>query len=146
VEKMIRIIISVLVALVLMSCGLMQSNPITYPTPIPNGPRDNALGGKQVDELYVWIYSNPNPPVQGENEFEAYICDGANQPVTDASLSFDLNMTNMNHGKNVVSAEVLGDGFYVGTVSFLMPGPWRAIVTIEHGGQTSAVKFEFNVK
>jgi hypothetical protein len=143
---MIRILVLGLVFLVLMSCGLMQSNPITYPTPIPNGPRDNALGGKQVDDLYVWIYSNPNPPVQGKNEFEAYLSDGANEQVTDASLSFDLNMTNMNHGKNVVSTQALGDGFYVGIVSFLMPGPWRVIVTIEHNGQTSTEIFEFNVK
>jgi hypothetical protein len=54
-------------------------------------------------------------------------------------------MTNMSHGKNVVNANATGDGHYNGNVSFLMPGPWRVIVGIDRSGQTSTVRFDFNV-
>ncbi len=104
-----------------------------------------ALGGKTSGSLLVWIFSDPNPPIRGDNTFEAFVADANGQPMTDAAISFDINMTNMNHGKNVVAASSLGNGRYRGVVHFLMPGPWRVIVGIERGGQTNAVRFDFMV-
>jgi hypothetical protein len=135
-----------LMVITLTSCGFIRNNPVSYPTPIPNGPREDALGGKQVGDLFVWLYSNPDPPVRGKNEFEVFVSDIYNQPITNAKLSFDLDMTNMSHGKNIVPAKGLDDGFYVGSVSFVMPGPWRVILTIELEGQPSTVRFDFNVR
>jgi hypothetical protein len=135
-----------LILISITSCAGMPGTLAVDATPLPNGPRLAALGGKKAGSLYVWIYSDPNPPVTGENAFEVYIGDENNQPVADAKLSFDLDMTTMSHGKNFVSAEALGDGFYAGNVLFMMPGVWRNIITIDYGGESMTVRFDFNVK
>jgi hypothetical protein len=104
-----------------------------------------ALGGKQSDDLLVWIFSDPNPPIRGDNTLEVFVADTDGQPISDAKLSFDIDMTNMSHGKNVVTSSSLGEGHYSGKVFFLMPGPWRVIVGIERAGQTNTVRFDFMV-
>lgn len=113
--------------------------------PVANATQAAALGGKQSGELFVWVYSSPNPPIRGSNTFEAVIADAAGQAVSDAKISFDVDMTNMSHGKNVVTAAAKGEGRYTGNISFMMPGPWRLIVAVERGGKTSQVRFDFNV-
>jgi len=111
----------------------------------PSGP---TLGGgsKQVGDVIVWLSSTPNPPVRGENVLEALVTDLNGQPVTDAKISFDIDMTNMSHGKYVVVATPIENGRYSGTVSFRMPGPWRIIVSVERSGQSiERVRFDFTV-
>jgi hypothetical protein len=107
--------------------------------------RPPALGGKQSGELLVWIFSASNPPIRGDNTLEALIMNEDGQPVSDAAVSFDIDMTNMSHGKNVTDAASLGDGWYRGNVFFLMPGPWRVIVGIQRAGETTTVRFDFLV-
>jgi hypothetical protein len=143
--------------LLLAGCGMFSAplaqQPTALPTFTPAAPTSQdltvtqipALGGKTSGNLLVWIFSDPNPPIRGDNTFEAFVADANGQPMTDAAISFDINMTNMNHGKNVVAASSLGNGRYRGVVHFLMPGPWRVIVGIERGGQTNAVRFDFMV-
>ena len=88
----------------------------------------------------------PNPAVRGNNTLDAAITDAAGQPVADAKVSFDIDMTNMSHGKNVVTAAPAGNGHYTGKVFYMMPGPWRVIVTVERAGQPAAsVRFDFSV-
>lgn len=141
----------------LASCGMMPAPSVEQPTPIPTftpaasserisaANQIPALGGKQSGGLLVWVFSIPNPPNRGDNSLEALIFDADGQPVSDAVITFDIDMTNMSHGKNVTAAESLGDGRYSGEVFFLMPGPWRVIVGIEHAGQTTTVGFDFMV-
>ncbi len=141
----------------LTACAMLPGNSVTLPTPFPtftpaflttpapNTTQAAALGGKQSGDLFVWIYSNPNPPIRGDNTFEAFVTDANGKPITDAKISFDVDMTNMSHGKNVVPAAPMGEGRYNGKLSFLMPGPWRVLVTIERAGQTSLIRFDFNV-
>jgi hypothetical protein len=104
-----------------------------------------ALGTKQSGNLTVSLSSNPNPPIRGNNIFEALVTDERGQTVPDAKLSFDIDMTNMSHGKDIITASSLGEGHYSGKVYFLMPGPWRLIVNIERGGQAATIRFDFNV-
>jgi hypothetical protein len=146
-----------LMMIALSACAMMPGNPVALATPIPTFPpadlstpapnitQTAALGGKQSGDLFVWIYSNPNPPIRGENLFDAYVTDANGKPVTDAKITFDIDMTNMSHGKNVVSTTSMGEGHYNGKLAFLMPGPWRVLVAIERGGQTSTVRFDFTV-
>ncbi len=108
-------------------------------TPVP------ALGGKPTGDLLVWLFSDPNPPVRGDNTFEVLVTGANGRAITDAAITFDLNMTNMNHGKNVVTASSLGEGRYRGVVHFLMAGPWRVIVGIDRAGQINTVQFDFMV-
>jgi len=144
-------------AVLLAGCGMMSGSLPEQPTPIPTfapaapviqdpaATQAPALGGKPSGNLMVWVFSNPNPPIRGTNTFEALVTDAKGQPVSDAALSFDIDMTNMSHGKNVVTASALGEGRYRGDVHFLMPGPWRVIVGIDRAGQTSTVRFDFMV-
>jgi hypothetical protein len=155
---MIRRLIAGLAAMLLLAaCGMLSPLSMQQPTPIPtltptlsatqnpSGAQVPTLGAKQSGNLSVQIFSKPNPPIQGGNTLETLITDSNGQPVTDATVTFDLNMTNMNHGENIVTASSLGAGRYSGHVSFLMPGPWRVIVGIAHAGQTNTVRFDFTV-
>ena len=155
---MINKLILMLMALLLASCGMMSAPLAEQPTPIPTfasadssaqDPAANqvpALGGKQSGDLLVWIFSDPNPPSRGATTLEVLIADLDGKPISDATISFDIDMTNMSHGKNVTAASSLGDGRYSGDVHFLMPGPWRVIVGIERAGQTTTVRFDFMVE
>lgn len=152
-----RLWIAGIAALLLTSCGMMSAPAVEVSTPIPTFTpaasaaqdpavdRPPALGGKQNGELLVWIFSAPNPPSRGDNSLEVLILNKDGQPVSDAAVSFDIDMTNMSHGKNITAAASLGDGRYRGEVFFLMPGPWRVIVGIERHGETTSVRFDFMV-
>jgi hypothetical protein len=106
-----------------------------------------ALGdGLRVGEYAVWL-SSAAEPKRGAAQLEAVVLDKDNQPVTDAAVSFDIDMTNMSHGKNVIKTTAAGDGHYAGDVRFMMGGPWRVIVVIERANQTPvSARFNFNVK
>ena len=154
---MINKLTLILAAILLTACGMMSAPLAEQPTAIPTFTpassaaqdltmtQSPALGGKPSDDLLVWIFSDPNPPSRGETTLEVLIADLDGKPVSDAAISFDIDMTNMSHGRNVTSASSLGDGRYSGDVHFLMPGPWRVIVGIERAGQSTTVRFDFMV-
>ena len=104
-----------------------------------------ASGVKQAGDLRVWIINNPSPPKAGNCTMDAYVVDSKGQPVSDAKLTFDLNMTNMNMGRNTVTPTLLGAGHYTSRVFFSMRGPWRVIITIVHAGKTNTTRFDFTV-
>jgi len=110
----------------------------------PAGP---TLGGQRAgDDMLVWLASKPTQPVRGTAEMDAYLVGTDGQPVRDAKVTFDTDMTNMRHGPNQVVAVPAGDGHYRGQVRFLMPGPWRVITVIERPGrETVKSRFEFKV-
>jgi hypothetical protein len=152
-----RTILGLAAVLLLAGCGVVSTRlggqPTSVPTLIsgssaaqkPVGVQGAPLGSKQSGNLSVQVFSSPNPPIRGTNTFEALITDSRGQPITDATVSFDINMTNMNHGKNVVTAPALGEGRYRGNVSFMMPGPWRVIVGVARAGKTDTVQIDFTV-
>lgn len=109
-------------------------------------PSEPILGGQRYGDLLVWLSSRPSQPVQGTAQMEAYLVGTEGQPVTDAKVSFDTDMTNMSHGLNLVTAELAGNGHYSGNVHFSMPGPWRVIAVIERPSrETVKLRFEFKV-
>ena len=129
------------------------SSSATAPATVGSAQRTNTPlqgmlggGGKKIGDYTVTLFSTPNPPVRGSNTLEALVVDVNSQPVTDATVSFDIDMTNMSHGKNVVTAKLAGNGRYAGTLFFQMPGPWRVNVTVEHTGQLAVSdRFNFSV-
>lgn len=126
------------------SCATPTPTPTRGATPL--APAQAPLETKQVGEFKLSLYNSPNPPIRGANVMQVSLTDAAGKPVTDAKVSFDLDMTNMSHGKNVVPAEPAGQGLYSGQVSFMMPGPWRSIVVIERPGQPPLqARFDFRV-
>ena len=105
------------------------------------------MGGQQrAGDMLAWLTSKPAPPVRGTAEMDAYLVDTAGQPITDATVTFDTDMTNMSHGPNLVTAQPAGSGHYSGPVRFQMPGPWRVIATVTRPGQAPVkLRFEFRV-
>ena len=103
-------------------------------------------GSKQIGTYTVTLFSSPNPPIRGSNVLQALVVDASNQPVKDAAVSFDIDMTTMSHGKNVVAARLTNNGRYAATLAFAMPGPWRVIVGIQRAGQPPVSdRFNFSV-
>ena len=146
-----------LLVFVLTACAASPTNPVVVPTAIPiltsapEQPTSTAvmqptpLGSKQSGDLLVSMFCNNNPPFTGGNMFEVVVSDAGDQPVSDAKITFDADMTNMSHGKNVVEAVSIGEGRYRGKIAFLMPGPWRVIVGIDRAGQKTTTRFDFKV-
>ncbi len=101
--------------------------------------------GLKVGDYTVWLASADRPR-PGSVTLDALVLGKDDQPVTDATVSFDINMTNMNHGKNVGKATNAGDGHYTGPVDFTMAGPWRVIVLVNQAGhQVASVQFDLDV-
>ena len=85
-------------------------------------------------------------PSRGDARIDAYLVHLDGQPIDDATVTFDTDMTNMSHGQYLVTASPAGNGHYVGQVHFLMPGPWRVIAVVERPGQAALrLRFEFTV-
>lgn len=104
------------------------------------------LGGQRYGDMLVWLSSRPAQPLRGTAEMHAYLVGTGGEPITDARVTFDADMTNMSHGLYLVPAEPDGEGHYVGAVHFLMPGPWRVITIVERPGrETMRLRFEFTV-
>jgi hypothetical protein len=138
-------------AMVLSACGMWGGSLPEQPTPIPTFAAGNPviqgglLGGKPSNDLLVWVFSEPEAPSRGPNTLRLLVTDPQGQPVTGATVSLDIDMTNMSHGKNVTIASEEEPGRYSGAVFFLMPGPWRLIVDIEQAGKVDTVRFDFMV-
>jgi hypothetical protein len=124
------------------AAGTAQTSP-----PSPSAEKVyGSLGEIKTAGYVVRLSSSPAPPIRGVNSFEVQITDASGKMIDDAKATFDLNMTNMNHGKNIVGATPFGGGRYRGEVRFMMPGPWRAIVRIERPGNPAVdLRFDFKV-
>ncbi|MGE5602096.1 MAG: FixH family protein [Nitrososphaerales archaeon] len=110
----------------------------------PAGP---VLGSQRQGDLTAWLMSKPAQPQRGTAEMDAYLAGADGKPVTDAQVTFDIDMTNMSHGLNQVQADPAEAGHYVGQVRFMMPGPWRVIAIVDRPGQeTARLRFDFMVK
>ena len=109
-------------------------------------PAGTILARQQTATLQAWLSCDPTQPIRGTADMDAYLMDMDGQPVTNAQVTFDIDMTNMSHGKYLAPTEPAGEGHYVGDVHFSMPGPWRIITLIERPGhETATVRFEFSV-
>lgn len=138
----------------LFSAGCAGSPAAATPTPqiveqLPPGVTLNGVplgqSGLKVGDYTVWLASTAAPQ-RGDVALDAVVLGKDNQPVADATVSFDINMTNMNHGKNVSPASNAGNGHYTGSVFFMMPGPWRVIVRVNQAGsEVASPQFNFNV-
>ena len=53
----------------------------------------------------------------------------------DNAVTFDIDMTNMSHGKYLAASTATGGGHYAGDVHFSMGGPWRLIAIVDRPDQ-----------
>ena len=115
--------------------------------PAQTMPSGNLGESVQTDDLAVTLLSMPAQPLVGLADVEAALVDATGQPVSDAKVTFDIDMTNMSHGLYQVDALAVGTGHYRGRVNFSMAGPWRIHVTSERPGQpATTVRFTFRVQ
>jgi len=139
-------LIGLIVLTASVSCSSGQAAAPTATPARATLPPAAPLETKQVGEFRLSLYSSPNPPVRGSNKLEIILTDAAGKPVTDAKVAFDLDMTTMSHGKNVVPAQPAGEGHYSGQAFFMMAGPWRSIVVVERPDQPPVqARFDFRV-
>ncbi|HZY40458.1 MAG TPA: FixH family protein [Anaerolineae bacterium] len=141
-----------LLAIVAAGCAGTSSTTTSAPSPVNAVPAGVKLTGTplgeglRVGDYAVWLTS-ADAPRRGAAQLDAVVVDQNDQPVADATVSFDIDMTNMSHGKNVIKTDPLGDGHYAGEVHFMMGGPWRVIVIVERANQAPvSARFNFNVK
>jgi hypothetical protein len=126
-------------------CGA-GSSPSSAPVS-PGAASPATSSGKQAGPYTVSLVGAPNPAVRGSNALEVSVTDASGQPVSDAKVTLDLNMTNMNMGKYTVVATPAGSGRYTSSVSYSMGGPWRVTVTVERAGQAAtSTHFDFSVR
>lgn len=78
----------------------------------------------------VSLITDPNPPRLGSANFVITVKDEKGQPVKDAKVFFDLNMTAMNMGTQQGNATSQGDGTYAATGKLTMRGPWKVATKI----------------
>jgi len=165
-QMMAAILTSTFLLTGLVSCSACQSTPVSTVTrPIPlttlpdSAPTASAISTSslatitttrspattQSSDLVIQLITDHNPPIRGTNIFQVFITDTMGQAIAEAGVSYDLIMTNMNMGKNIVNATWLGDGYYSGKVYLSMPGPWRVTVSINRTGQVTTAIFDFMV-
>jgi hypothetical protein len=148
-------LVAVVTALTLLAgCGTVESQPAESDAPSAldaalgaMAPKGATLGVLRQGDVVAWLSSEPEQPVRGTADIDAYLVDAQGRLISDAKVTFDTDMTNMSHGQYLVPAESTGNGHYVGSVHFSMPGPWRVIALVERPGeQTTKLRFEFTVK
>jgi hypothetical protein len=151
--RWLRLVLLFVTATALLTgCGAPEEHQAAAPAAIteasqmalaPSGP---TLGSLRQGDLLAWLSSDPARPVQGEAAIAAYLVGIDGQPIADAKVTFDTDMTNMSHGPYLVEAQPVGNGQYVARVHFSMPGPWRVIAIVERPGQEVArLRFRFSV-
>ncbi len=118
----------------------------------PNAPTTPAAGSpftlveKRASNLIIKLFCDPAPPIWGIGTLKAVVTDADGKFIDDAQVSFDLDMTNMRMGRNLVVGVSQGEGRYVGRVRFSMPGPWRVIIRIVRPRQAEEdQRFDFDV-
>jgi len=141
----------------LISAGVIAScSASAAPTATPLGLGDVPSGavingqlldaGQRIGDLSVWVSTDLTPPTIGRTVLDALVVDDQGQPVNDAKVSFDIDMTNMSHGVNVTAATNVGGGHYTGEVRLVMMGPWRVIVVVERPNREPVrARFNFEV-
>jgi len=102
---------------------------------------------QEANGIHGWLSSASGAPAVGSATVDAYFVGDDGQPIADAAVTFDIDMTNMSHGKTLAPTTATGDGHYIGDIHFMMPGPWRIIAMIERPDQAPVqLRFDFQVQ
>lgn len=113
----------------------------TAPAPAPMAAEDPAAG------LTATLVVADGGLEAGPETLTLALMDTAGQPVTEAEVSFSLDMTNMHMGEYVVPAPATAAGQYTAAVEFSMGGPWRLVAEVRRPGRPAAqLVFDFPVQ
>ncbi|HHW88725.1 MAG TPA: FixH family protein [Chloroflexi bacterium] len=138
-----RLLATMLLVFFLAACGASGGSDAA---PARNAPATIRFAEQQADGIHGWLAASA-APATGTANVDAYLEGADGQPIANATVTFDVDMTNMSHGKTLVTTRTMGDGHYAGDVHFMMPGPWRIIAMVERPGQAPVqLHFEFQVQ
>ena len=107
---------------------------------IPNPGTSTSSGGS------ITLSANPNPLRLGQATFMIDVQDKKGNPINNATVSFDINMTAMNMGTQRGEATPQGNGQYKAIGNITMRGLWRVRTTVNMpDGSTENKDFTVNV-
>jgi hypothetical protein len=93
--------------------------------PLRNG------GAVRLDSnLSAEVFVDPYPATGPSSWLDLYL-DRSGQPVTDAAVAADNEMTYMSHGASHQDGRTSGDGHYLFALAYPMVGLWRHRITIQ---------------
>lgn len=105
-----------------------------------------SVSGVQIKGDSISLSTVPNPLSLGQATFMIDVNDENGKTVDNARVSFDLNMTAMNMGKQQGIATSQGNGRYSAVGNLSMRGPWRVRTTVNMpDGSTKNKDFIVNV-
>jgi YtkA-like len=101
----------------------------------------------QAGPYQVTMQVNPNPPsiTQPATLSIQMLENKSKQPVTNAQITLESNMTTMEMGTAPAEAKSQGNGAYLAHVQFSMSGPWQVQVLISMPGETHTYSAVFEV-
>jgi len=89
------------------------------------GYRVMTLSSTGSSSELISLTTDPNQLRLGFANFIIAVKDEKGQPVNNATVFFDLNMTTMNMGTQQGNATSQGDGTYTAMGKLTMKGPWK---------------------
>ncbi len=100
---------------------------------VPDGNSNTKDASVQIE------LTSPSTVQAGQNKFIVSVKDAAGEPIDDAIVNVDINITAMNMGKQQGQATAQGDGEYAAVGNLGMLGPWKIStdVTLPDGQQAS---------
>jgi len=132
---------AILALLVLAACG---------------GARDSSTGGagldarvlppgEAADGLAIAFASHPDPPQEGDNQWQVTVKRADGSPVTDATVTAAFSMPampvmNMPAMRSQATLVHEGAGRYLGTGELPMGGTWQVVIAVTEGSGTPATR------
>lgn len=123
--------IAVLICLVLAACN----------QPTPSTPNNTIRQQQVVDGLTITLEMAAEPELNRAQHFVVTLTDGQGQPIDDADVYLNLEMTEHPMGTNKPIARPLGAGAYDVEAAYTMTGPWTITVVAERDGQSYQATF-----
>ncbi len=96
-----------------------------------------------VGDVTVEIFVAPYPPLR-EGSIDFYVTDGATGKPVEGGLKIIFDMY-MPHGSIRADALSTGGGHFLVPYKLVMPGEWRADITIARGGDAASLAVIFRV-
>ena len=101
--------------------------------------------GEAADGLAIAFASRPDPPQQGDNQWQVSVKRTDGSPVTDATVTAVFSMPampamNMPAMRSETALAHEGEGRYLGTGKLSMGGTWQVAIAVREGSGTAATR------
>jgi hypothetical protein len=98
-----------------------------------------------ADGLAIAFASRPDPPQQGDNQWQVTVKRADGSPVTDATVTAVFSMPampamNMPAMRSETTLAHEGEGRYLGTGPLSMGGTWQVVIAVTQGSGTPATR------